>query len=104
MLQVSTILAVLYETTGAYDKAEPLYLESMAVRSEVLDKKHEQYVSSLNLLAALYTATGACNKAQPLYLESVAIRSEVLGKKHVEYAANLNDFGSTVQDRFIRQS
>ena len=33
-------LAGLYETTGAYDKAETHYLESMAIQSEVLGKKH----------------------------------------------------------------
>ena len=33
--------AALFETTGVYDKAEHLYLESTAIRSEVLGKKHE---------------------------------------------------------------
>ena len=75
-------LARLYETTGAYDKADPLYLESMAIRSEVLGKKHIDYAASLNNLAELYETTGA--------YESMAIRSHVLGKKHAGYAASLN--------------
>ena len=43
-------LARLYETTDAYDKADPLYLESVAIRSEVLGKKHVDYTVGLDNL------------------------------------------------------
>ena len=41
-------LAGLYKTTGAYGKAEPRYLECMAVASEGLGRKHLDYAVSLN--------------------------------------------------------
>ena len=72
-LQVFTILAELYETTGAY--------ESMAIRSHVLGKKHAGYAASLNILAALFVTTDAYDKAEQPYVECMALQSEVLGKR-----------------------
>ena len=47
-------LAGLYETTGAYDKAETRYLECIAIAPEVLGTKHIDYALSLNSWVGWY--------------------------------------------------
>ena len=46
-------LAVLYESIGSYERAEPLYLETIKIYGKVLGKEHPDYATSLNNLADL---------------------------------------------------
>ena len=47
-------LAVLYNSQGKYDDAEPLFKRALAVREEVLGPMHPDTATSLNNLAVLY--------------------------------------------------
>ena len=44
-------LAWLYAAQGNYAKAEPLYIEALAIHKQVLGEKHPDYANSLNNLA-----------------------------------------------------
>jgi CHAT domain-containing protein/tetratricopeptide (TPR) repeat protein len=83
-------LALLYKAMGAYDKAEPLYQRSLAIREKVLGPEHPDTASSLNNLALLYKAMGAYDKAEPLYGRSLAVMEKTLGPEHPNTATSLN--------------
>jgi len=80
-----------YAIMGKFDNAEPLYLESLAIRKKVLGKEHPDYAASLQNLAVLYHNKGEYDKAEPMYMEVKAIWEKVLGKEHPNYAASLHN-------------
>jgi len=82
---------MVYSQTGQYDKAEPLYLRSLAIREEKLGKDHPDVAISLNNLAGLYKSQGQHAKAEPLYLGGLAIWEAKLGKEHPSVATSLNN-------------
>jgi len=84
-------LAGLYDSQGAYAKAEPLYLRALAIRKKALGPDHPDTARSLNNLAVLYRNQGAYAKAEPLYLRALAIRKKALGPDHPDTAASLNN-------------
>ncbi|TRU55085.1 MAG: tetratricopeptide repeat protein [Microcystis aeruginosa Ma_QC_Ch_20071001_S25] len=75
-------LAALYESQGRYPEAEPLYLEALDLRKQLLGDNHPHVALSLNNLAALYESQGRYPEAEPLYLEAINIATQVLGENH----------------------
>ena len=61
-------LAVVYLAEGNYAKAEPLFVEALAIDKQVLGEKHPDYAISLNNLAGceigLRSYTAAAGHAQ----------------------------------------
>ncbi|MBD2442030.1 tetratricopeptide repeat protein [Dolichospermum sp. FACHB-1091] len=84
-------LAVLYESQGRYNDAEPLYLQSLDIRKHQLGNDHLDVAQSLNNLAVLYESQGRYNDAEPLYLQSLDIRKHQLGNDHPDVAQSLNN-------------
>jgi CHAT domain-containing protein/Tfp pilus assembly protein PilF len=82
-------LGHLYMHTGAYAKAEPLYLRALAIQEKVRGPEHPETATSLNNLADLYSQTGAYAKAEPLYQRALTIQEKVLGPKHPDTANSL---------------
>jgi tetratricopeptide (TPR) repeat protein len=67
---------------GDYRQALPLFQEALAIREQVLGKRHPDYATSLNNLALLYHSQGAYEQALPLFQEALAILAKVLGEQH----------------------
>ena len=84
-------LAGLYLDQNNYSKAEPLYLQSIAIDKKILGENHPDYSTSLNNLALLYVEKGEYQKAEPLYLQSLAIDKKILGENHPDYITSLNN-------------
>jgi tetratricopeptide (TPR) repeat protein len=84
-------LAFLYEFTGRYPEAEPLYLRALAISEKELGANHPGTAFSLNNLAGLYEFTGRYPKAEPLYLRALAISEKELGANHPDTATSLNN-------------
>jgi tetratricopeptide (TPR) repeat protein len=80
-------------TLGEYDEAELLYLHSLRIRENELEKNHPDVASSLNNLALLYDAQNKFAQAEPLHFRSLAIR-EILGKDHPDVAISLDSMGA----------
>jgi tetratricopeptide (TPR) repeat protein len=83
-------LASLYNVTGAYATAEPLYQRALAIYEKALGPKHPGTARALNDLALLYRDTGAYAKAEPLYQRALAIYEEALDPEHPYTAALLH--------------
>ena len=75
-------MAALYDSTGRYSDAEPLYVRSLQIRDQQLGADHPDTASSLNNLAMLYDSTGRYSEAEPLYLRALAILFDRLGETH----------------------
>ena len=65
---------VLRPISRKYDKAEPLYLQALAIRKEVLGENHPDYANSLNSLAILYDNQRKYDKAEILYIQALNIQ------------------------------
>jgi tetratricopeptide (TPR) repeat protein len=87
-------LAYLYESTGRYAEAEPLFVRSLAIREQELGANHPDTAASLNSLAGLYKSTGRYAEAESLFLRSLAICEKELGANHPYTATNLNNLAS----------
>jgi CHAT domain-containing protein len=91
-------LAELYQTTGRYAEAEPLYKRSLEIRERVFGKNHPDVATSLNNLAFIYQDTGRYAEAEPLYMRSLEIHEKTLGKEHPDVAAVLNNLAMLYQN------
>ena len=67
-------LAVLYQKSEEYAKAEPLLQEALRIYRKVLGPEHPDTVTSLDNLAGLYWTMGEYAKAEPLFQEALRIR------------------------------
>ena len=83
-------LALLYFNEGNYDKAEPLYLQSLKIKKKKLGDKDPEFAGTLNNLGLLYLYQNKYEKVEPLLLDALAINKKVLGEKHPNYANSLN--------------
>jgi tetratricopeptide (TPR) repeat protein len=90
-------LAILYQDTGRYQEAEPLFLQALKIE-EQLRENHPNTANYLNNLAILYQDTGRYQEAESLFLQALKIRKEQLGETHPDTAANLNNLASLYQD------
>ena len=79
-------LAVLYQGTGRYAEAEPLFERALAIREKALGPDHPDVATRLNNLAVLYRDTGRHAEAEPLYQRALAIREKALGPDHPDIA------------------
>ncbi|MEA5599237.1 tetratricopeptide repeat protein [Rivularia sp. UHCC 0363] len=75
-------LAVLYDSQGKYEAAEPLFLKALELRKQLLGVNHPDIPQSLNNLAELYQFQGRYEEAEPLYIQALEIVDRVLGANH----------------------
>ena len=87
-------LAGLYEATGRYAEAEPLYQQAAEIRRNILGEQHRDYAQSLNNLAGLYQTTRRYTEAEPLYSQAIDIVRASLGTEHPTYARSQRSGGS----------
>jgi len=75
-------LAVLYESQGRYNDAEPLFLQSLEIRKRQLGTDHPDVAQSLNNLAVLYESQGKYLEAEDLAKQALIIYQNRLGNEH----------------------
>ncbi len=84
---------------GKYDEAISLSQQALAIKTEVLGKKHPVIAQSLNNLALLYDSQRNYAAAEPLYQQALAIRKEMLGEKHPDTAISLNNLAGLYESQ-----
>ena len=75
-------MAELYYSQGRYAEAEPLFIEALEMRKQLLGSAHPHVAKSFNNLAGLYSDQGRYAEAEPLYTKAVTIRISQLGQAH----------------------
>ena len=84
-----TALGMLYQKQGRYDDAEPLLVEALETKRQVLGDEHVETALSMHVLACIYRDTGRHREAQTLFEEVQGILETRLGSHHPHYAENL---------------
>ena len=92
-------LAALYDSQGAYAKAEPLYLRALAVREKALGPDHRDTATSLNNLAVLYDSQGAYAKSLAVHNRALKIFSKTLGPNHLDTANSLSNLAGLYKQK-----
>ncbi len=98
-LRLMDQLATNYYAAGEYTKAEPLLLQLLAIREQVLGLMHPDTATSLNNLASLYKMQGKLTDAEPLYQQALAIREKVLAPMHPNTAGVLSNLAALYRDQ-----
>ncbi|MGZ4033818.1 MAG: CHAT domain-containing protein [Bacteroidia bacterium] len=93
---VESNLALLYQTTGRYVKAEKYSELALALRKE-LDQKSAAYAASENNKAVLLKDEGKYNESEELINKAVEDNATSLGKNSVPYAIALNNKAMLLQ-------
>jgi tetratricopeptide (TPR) repeat protein len=94
-------LGLLYRNQQRYNEAEPLYLQSLAIRSDQLGKDHPETAIGLNNLAGLYSLQERYSEAESLYREALAIRELQFGTEHPLVGQSLNNL-AILLDRHLQ--
>ena len=89
-------LALLYQTTGRYTKAEKFSDLALALRKE-LDEKSAAYAASENNKAVLLKDEGKYNESEELINKAIEDNGAALGKTSVPYAIALNNKAMLLQ-------
>ena len=90
-------LAILLESSAAYEEARRLYERALAISEDVLGPEHPDTAACLSNLAGLLHSTGAHEEARPLYERALAILEKVLGPEHPDTATGLNNLAVLLQ-------
>jgi tetratricopeptide (TPR) repeat protein len=86
-----THLALLYESQGKYEEAEPLFLSALEMYKRLLGEEHLDVAASLNNLAELYRSQGKYEEAEPLYRSALEMYKRLLGEEQPHIATILNN-------------
>ena len=78
---------------GRYGEAEPLLLEALAIRQEILGDRGQEVAASLNGLGLFYRLQGRYREAAELYRQALAIVEAEVGDRHSSFATLLNNLG-----------
>ncbi|MDZ8227763.1 tetratricopeptide repeat protein, partial [Nostoc sp. ChiVER01] len=87
-------LALLYNSQGRYSEAEPLFIQALALRRQLLGDEHPNVATSLNNLANLYYSQGRYSEAEPLFIQALVLRRQLLGDEHPDVATSLNNLAN----------
>jgi tetratricopeptide (TPR) repeat protein len=91
-------LALVYDKTGNYTKAEQLYKRTLGIYR--LSEQHQaQYAACKHNLASLYFAKGLYKMAEKYYQMALDTRKRLLGAKHPDVAQSLNNLAAVYYAR-----
>ncbi len=95
-------LAKVYTNIGSYEKALPLYEETLAIQQDLFGDDHRELGDTLYSLGKYYLATAEYAKAETFFTRALDIRGKNLGKGHAKTAAVMHDLGQVriYQGRF----
>lgn len=89
-VELNTALADTLVRIGEYDRALPLYEESLILQSNVLGDDHPKTLSSLGGLASLLLRKGDHHRAHSLYDECFSKTIRILGYDHPNTLVNMH--------------
>jgi CHAT domain-containing protein/tetratricopeptide (TPR) repeat protein len=84
-------LAKVYESLGQYEKAVPIFLQSMEILEKTKGVNDLAYATIMNNLGIVYKNMGHPEKAEPLMLRAKEIRKKAGGEESNDYANSLNN-------------
>jgi eukaryotic-like serine/threonine-protein kinase len=93
LARVLTNMAIAHTNAGAYDEAQPLYEQAIAILERVAGTDDFSVAPALSGLALLHHGRGASERAVPMFERVLAIREQALGPEHPEIGVALSNLG-----------
>jgi CHAT domain-containing protein/Tfp pilus assembly protein PilF/antitoxin component YwqK of YwqJK toxin-antitoxin module len=87
-------LALLYQTTGNYDKGENLNLQALKIMKSKLSENSPAYAISVNNLGLIYWLAGKYDLAEGNFLLAIKIFKDNQLANHPHYSTLLNNLGT----------
>ena len=91
-------LAILYKNQSKYEQAEPLYLESLAIRAQLIGRETRDYAMALNNIGNYYYACGDYANAEKYHADALDIREKILPEDDPDYKQSLNNLANVYSD------
>jgi tetratricopeptide (TPR) repeat protein len=88
--------AILRDTMGLYQEAEPLYHKALAIRKQALGENHPDTATSYNNIASNLGEQGRYEEAEPTYHKALTIRKQLLGENHPDTAISYNNIAGNL--------
>lgn len=85
--------AVVYQRCELYKDAAEIYEKAVAMREELMDTKHLDFISVLNNLAVIYNKDGRHQDAMKVHERVLKLVESILGKDHVFYGDVITNIG-----------
>jgi tetratricopeptide (TPR) repeat protein len=79
-------LGALYYLQRQYDKAEPIFRDTLETQRRRLGPEHPTVATVMTNLAVLLSTKGDWEESEPFYREALAIRLEAYGEEHASVA------------------
>jgi len=79
-------LAGLLQSQGKYELAEPLLINCLEARRNVLGDEHADTITSMNNLAIVYQVQGKLADAEEMFAQCVEVARKVYGDDHPQVA------------------
>jgi len=92
-------MAVLYYESGLFDKAEPFYIEALAISRRIFKGNHPSLAIDINNMASYYYVTGRYTEAEPLFEEALDIKRRFYKSDHPDLALSINNMASLYNER-----
>ncbi|MBF0428058.1 MAG: tetratricopeptide repeat protein [Magnetococcales bacterium] len=98
VLDAKGALALVFEDSGEYDKAEPLLIEVLAGEKTHLGADHPNYLATQNKLAGVYRRQGKLAEAEKGYAEVLDGYRKLLGTEHQASINVMNNLGLVLEN------
>jgi CHAT domain-containing protein len=86
-------LGTFYSLLGAYEKAEPYFVEHISLIKKTYGEQHDNSANANHNFADFYRSIGNYEAAEALYLKAIKVKEVTKGKEDPEYAIFLNNLG-----------
>ncbi len=95
---ISKNMAILYYSTGKYEKAVSMCRELMHETVEKYTENNADYAWACNMIGVINNNNGKLDTAEIFYLKSKDIRQKLFGKNDRNYAQSCNNLGALYHD------
>ena len=97
------IIGVYYNQNKFTDDSEPLYIECLQKRRQVLGEQHPDTITTMLTLANLYYHTKNFDKAEKLYIECLQKSKELYGDDHPDTLQSSKSLNRVRRDMSSKQ-
>jgi serine/threonine protein kinase/tetratricopeptide (TPR) repeat protein len=101
--EILTVLGRVYRRLGAYDKAQPLLEQALAIGRPVFGKEHVRLAQSLNDLGVTLAEKGEYAAAARTLEQALTMRRKLLSNEHADVAVTLVELARVYQDQGLNE-
>ncbi len=97
--EMTDLLADVYQKLGAYERAETLSSQSLAMWRSLYGEEHPRVAESLSDIGLALRHRGQYDEAERRFREALEMRGKLLGEEHPDYATSLFQLGLLLEEK-----